>query len=101
MNKNEVKALLKKSSSLKFSKFGIKGGSQGPMTCTNAHLNQNNNVEFEVLDILRSEGFKKEDGYITNGTLSFMLVWNTYPTYKFSQGYDPTYITHWASIHWK
>jgi hypothetical protein len=102
MNKNEIKAILKNNRSLRFTKSGIKGGSIGPLTCTDAHLQHNFKIEQEILNTLKEHGFYKSGNFISNGQLGFLLSWSLERTHKGKDAliYDPAYKTYYAKIIW-
>ena len=73
--------------------FGIHGGSIGPLTCTNAHLERNSSVEKQIVNLLRAAGATVWDdtgAYLTVefGGKSVNLQWITIPTYTNLRDYS-------------
>ena len=80
---------------------GIKGGSIGPMTMTNAHTNHNLNIERKVIDSIGTQYLKEHspNNYLSfdiNG-LKITLIWKLFPTYAHNH-YDASYMTYWLTI---
>jgi len=85
---------------------GIRGGSIGPMTSTNAHMEHNRKVEQKVIDILRSipgveypsnqdaMNFSLNDGKKVH---KYYFSWHTFRTYAHNE-YDPSYQTYWLIL---
>jgi hypothetical protein len=73
---------------------GIRGGSFGPMTVTNAYQERNQSIIREVESDLRYIGMRKnEDGLLVSedGKIKMTLVVENFPQYARSAGYDDGY----------
>ena len=82
---------------------GFRGGSHGPMTSTNAHLEHNRAMEQKVIKALSplAEDYRVDNGrYIfkfNDGKKGFSMVfsWMEFPTYTRNVDLDPGYMTWW------
>jgi hypothetical protein len=83
---------------------GIRGGSIGPMTATDAHLNHNREALGKVKDKLESIGGRVEETHADltvtfpskKGELVYNFSWGLYPTYA-GNDYDRSYQTYWLT----
>ena len=85
---------------------GIRGGSIGPMTSTNAHSKHNFDVELKVTDVLRTIPgveystdhtgiqFSLNDGKKVH---KYKFSWQLFQTYAHNE-YDPSYRTYWLTL---
>jgi len=99
---------------------GLSGGSIGPMTVTNAHLDVCRETEHQVFDVIQKLpsdirwSYVRNPAYHGNGKLedlTFMITtgkntvrvikfrWELHQTYSYSQGYDNAYQTYWFAMH--
>jgi hypothetical protein len=88
---------------------GIQGGSQGPMTCTNAHIERNRAVMRKIHDSLvdiatdvnvmsnSRSVFNFEDA--KGKKFSLVVDTDSFPTYAHNN-YDPSYETWWLTLNW-
>lgn len=85
---------------------GIRGGSIGPMTSTNAHWNHNRDTEQKVFNVLATlEGVEynsNADGiYFTlndgKKVHKYKFSWQLFQTYAHNE-YDPSYRTYWLTL---
>lgn len=95
-------------------KKAISGGSSGPMTSTNAHMDRNRSVEEEVtkaFTAMRPYGLQTDQskswvsGQLKNLDFIFMVdektqrtvkfSWEQFPTNSRSRGYDSSYQSYW------
>ena len=84
---------------------GLRGGSIGPMTVTNAHHTHNTNVIDKVKSTLKNIGGTVEKGsydlsvsFPTNkGRLVYNFYLTLYPTYAGNE-YDSGYQTYWLEL---
>lgn len=82
---------------------GFRGGSHGPMTSTNAHLEHNREIEQKVIKALAplAEDYTVQNGaYIfkfNDGKKGFTMkfTWMEFPTYTRNVDLDPGYRTWW------
>ena len=86
---------------------GIRGGSIGPMTATDAYRKHNRDVEQKAIDLLRTmpgigtigvsdEGirFSLNDGKKIH---NYRFIWTLFQTYAHNE-YDPSYRTYWLTL---
>ena len=83
---------------------GFRGGSIGPMTVTNAHLNHNKEVVQRINELTRDYSCQlaeTDNGVIikfqagSGKDIVKEFKWNTFPTNSASMGFDPAYQTYW------
>lgn len=84
---------------------GIRGGSIGPMTVTNEHLNHNREVENQVKDALKeleyetcedhSNGFKITIQINAKQNSEISFNWGLYPAYHPTRNLDSSYQNYW------
>ena len=84
---------------------GLRGGSVGPMTSTNAHMNHNQNAINETKTALINIGGSVEKSYCDlsisfpskKGKLIYHFNLNLFKTYA-GFDYDPSYQTYWLVL---
>jgi hypothetical protein len=84
---------------------GLRGGSIGPMTVTDAHHTHNTNVIDNVKNTLQNIGGSVEKGSYdltvsfpsNRGKLVYNFYLTLYPTYSHNE-YDKSYQTYWLEL---
>ena len=82
---------------------GIRGGSIGPMTMTNAHMNHNAEVEAKLKEAFF--GFYSYDGVsskltfdLGKKTRTYNFAWNLFPSNTNAMDLDPGYQSYWLTL---
>jgi hypothetical protein len=77
--------------------FGLRGGSVGPLTVTNAHLERNRDVQTKLIAALRSAGATVSETRdfieVTANGKHVSLFWTTYPSYTNLRDYQSYVLT--------
>ena len=108
MNKREIKSTMKEvfGDSFNYKLNAVRGGSIGPMTVTEAHTNCTNQTIMALKIFFDKFNFivdKTENDIVylsdsEGNKIRLIQIWQ--PTYKRSEGYDPSYMTCYVKVVW-